>query len=232
MSTDLTTLSMSSLADFYAVPRDQWVRSNMVISLDGHFVDAAQSSDKLSSEFDLTVLLLLRALSDVVLVGGRTARQENYKPKPCRPQFVDVARPLTRVAVLTQSLELDVKSDLFHGQSKPILLTTSAACKKVPASHLEELANVADIASTSEITGSWVVSTLHNLGLDRIVSEGGPYVQNLLRQDNSLNELNVTIAPIILGKNEFGSAFGVTSQDLNISAVGRAGDHLFVRYVS
>lgn len=227
---DFTAASINELADFYAAPSSQWVRSNMVISLDGHFDDSKQSSDALSSELDLRILLLLRALSDVILVGGRTARQENYTPKPCRAEFREIARPQTRVAVITNSLDFDLANVLFHGETRPILLTTTAALVQADTSHVDALHQVADISSVDTLDATWVIHELHQRGLDRVVCEGGPFVQNLLRQGSVLNEMDVTIAPMLMGENRSGSAFGITPSQLTLHSYAVGANNVFARY--
>lgn len=231
MSVDFSQLSVSEIADFYNAPQETWVRSNMVISLDGHFDDSQQSSDALSSELDLRVLLLLRALSDVIVVGGRTARKENYTPKPCRPEFREIARPQTHVAVITQSLDFEFSNILFHGETKPILLTTEDAVNSAPSEHIAALRELAHIESTTEVTGQWAIDQLARHGMHRIVCEGGPFVQNLLRQDAALNEMDVTIAPLLMGLNSRGSAFGITRTDMTMHSFATGDDQVFLRYL-
>jgi riboflavin biosynthesis pyrimidine reductase len=210
MKLDFASATVAQLADFYLAPQSRWVRSNMVISLDGHFVDADNSSELLSSDLDLKVLLLLRALSDVVLVGGNTARQENYRPKKCRPEFASIARPLTRVAVVTRSLEFDLTNVLFHGDTKPILFTPAASYDAVDKRRLAELEAVADVIVSQDLHGGFVVNELSSLGLDRVVCEGGSFMQNFLRSAHVLNEMDITIAPLLMGQREGQSPFGAT----------------------
>lgn len=230
MTVDFAAASISDLADFYAAPKSAWVRSNMVISLDGHFDDSQQSSDALSSDIDLRILLLLRALSDVILVGGRTARQENYTPKPCREEFRHIARPQTRVAVITNSLDFELSNILFHGETQPILLTTDAALDNVDQDFVAALGKVSDIASCKQLDAQWVIAELAQRGLERVVCEGGPFVQNLLRQGGVLNEMDVTIAPLLMGENTSGSAFGFTPSQLSLHRLGLGANNIFARY--
>ncbi|NBO25829.1 MAG: pyrimidine reductase family protein, partial [Actinobacteria bacterium] len=76
---DLQTASLPEVAAQYQSEQHTWVRANMIVSQDRHFVGAGDSSRDLTGESDLKLLLLLRALSDAVLVGANTARIENYR---------------------------------------------------------------------------------------------------------------------------------------------------------
>ena len=231
MTGDVSTLSVSELADFYQPLGQLWVRSNMVISLDGHFDDSQQSSEALSSDLDLRILLLLRAISDVIVVGGRTARKENYTPKPCRPEFSEVAKPQTHVAVITQSLDFEISNKLFHGSSKPILLTSDTAVEQATQQHLDDLQNLAIIRHTSEVTGTWAIKELRSLGMSQIVCEGGPFVQNLLRSAGVLNEMDVTISPMLMGRNTSGSAFGPTQSLMTLHSFAMGDNQVFARFL-
>jgi riboflavin biosynthesis pyrimidine reductase len=231
VSLDFASAAVAQIADFYSAPQSRWVRSNMVVSLDGHFVDAQNSSEQLSSELDLKILLLLRALSDVIIVGGRTARQENYKPKRCRPEFEQIARPQTRVAVISKSLNFDLANVLFHGDTKPIIFATTSSLDVLGNTYREQLADAADLVTAAELDGAFVVDQLSELGLDRVVSEGGPFMQNFLRSAGVLNEMDVTIAPLLMGHRDSEPAFGSTPASLTIDSLAHAGNHLFVRYL-
>ena len=78
MALDLNSAELREIASHYEAPRETWVRANMVISQDGHFVGPNNTSRDLTGPADLKLLLLLRALSDVILVGANTARH----PRP------------------------------------------------------------------------------------------------------------------------------------------------------
>lgn len=75
-------LSDNEIAGIYAYPdlpgtNDYWVRANFVASLDGA-ASLEGRSEPLSSPADKRVYRLLRALSDVILVGAGTVRVEGY----------------------------------------------------------------------------------------------------------------------------------------------------------
>ena len=63
------------------------VRANIVQGGSGQFVDESGSSRGISNALDLERLLALRALSDVVVTDGETARKEQYRV----PRVADLA---------------------------------------------------------------------------------------------------------------------------------------------
>ncbi|HSJ20547.1 MAG TPA: dihydrofolate reductase family protein, partial [Nocardioidaceae bacterium] len=105
-------------ADAYAVPDvPRHVRVNMVSSIDG----AATLDGRvrtLTGPADQRLLLLLRALADVLVVGAGTVRAEGYGPlrvdpalAPLRQAAEQSAAP--RLVVPTRSLDLDLGGAAF-----------------------------------------------------------------------------------------------------------------------
>lgn len=204
----------------------------MVISLDGHYVDDDYSSSALSSDVDLSVMRLLRAMSDVVVVGGLTVRQGHYAPRPIRPEFAELGFTSPRLAIVSRSLNFDLSSDIFRNpESRPLILTTHSQ-DPLWAPRFVRLSPVAEVVvSTEPISGSWIKDQLNQRNYRSILSEGGPIVQDLLRRDYVLNEMDVTVAPMIMGFNGLGSPFGAFRNSLSLSAVAQGGSHLFMRYL-
>ena len=230
MITDFQAARIEDLVDFYHVAQSPWVRSNMVVSLDGHFVDAMGTSEGLSSDIDLRILLLLRALSDVVLVGGSTVRREGYDPKPIRPEFHVLRTDSTPVAIITNSLDFDFDSLLFsESPTRPIILTSDKARLDKPEV-FERAQSIATVQTTETVTGHWVRDTLHDHGFSRVLSEGGPRIQELLLRDGALDELDVTVAPCIQASSHTIPAFGQFASQLELGALARGSDHTFARY--
>ena len=73
-------LDDASLAAVYAAqPREgAWVRANFATSLDGAITGPDGRSGSVNSRADHVVFELLRAISDVVVVGAGTLRSEGY----------------------------------------------------------------------------------------------------------------------------------------------------------
>ncbi len=228
---NLSEFTIDQLAEQYLAPQKMWVRSNMAISIDGHFADDNQTSQSFSSELDLRILLLLRALSDVVVVGGRTARQENYFPKFPRQEFAHLNPTGPRLCVVTQSVNFDPADALFQqNHSRPIVIVPASDDLDI-RSRVDALRDVSDVVVLPEVTGTALVTALRSMELNSIVSEGGPFLQQLLRQDGVLNELDVTIAPVIHGAASIELPFGSARDACELMALGTANSFLFARYL-
>jgi riboflavin biosynthesis pyrimidine reductase len=216
----------------------------MVISLDGSFVDDAGSSRGLSSSDDLRVMLALRALSDCILIGANTARSERYVPGAVNEEFAHHVNSGPAVAVVTRTFELPHESALFTGTTRPIIFGTTADADKHEASY-EALRDNADVVlADTDIDGTWIRDVLATRGLTRVLCEGGPKVIELLRDGAVLDEIAVTVAPILRGASTQASnpldsnslspgycAFGRTPTTLRISHTAVAADHTFLRCI-
>ncbi|MFJ1793969.1 pyrimidine reductase family protein [Kitasatospora griseola] len=195
--------SLEWLAQAYAYPTDgPWLRANMVASLDG----AARLdglSDGLSSEADKRIFGVLRALCDVVLVGAETVRAEGYRPGRARKEFAERRAaagqlPAPVIAVVTRSLDLDLSASLF---TEPLVPTVVITTSDAPADRLARTAEVAEVITvgTGAVDLPRAVAALTERGWRRQLSEGGPRLLGRLAADGLLDELCLSVAPLVTG---------------------------------
>ena len=170
----------------------------MIISQDGHFVGPSDSSRDLTGESDLKLLLLLRALSDVVLVGANTARNENYRQPKARDEFAFLDRKPPRLAVVSSSLEFDLTSPLFNGGQEPTIVfnvgTTTPFAALLKIAHVIQLSD----EDPSRIATN-LIANLFELGLRKVTCEGGPSLLAQLLKADAINEYDLTISPLTVG---------------------------------
>ena len=122
----------------------------------------------------------LRTLSDVILVGAATAREEKYKP--ARPRELwshlrDGRPPTPPIAVVTRRLDLDPDSPLITAappHARTIVITTA----RRPRTAGGQLARHADIIIAGEETVDLqaAVGALAERGHRRMLAEGGPHL--------------------------------------------------------
>jgi 5-amino-6-(5-phosphoribosylamino)uracil reductase len=189
----------------YAYPRLErdrwWLRANMVSSLDGAVTGADGRSGTLSTPPDRRVFHHLRSLADAVVVGAGTARAENYGPvraveaqaaaREARGQPARAA-----MVVVTRSLALDPHARLFSGPDRVVVVTTRSA----PWDAVERLAEVADVVRTGgdEVDLAEMLALLAARGLRRLLCEGGPALLGHLVAARLVDELCLTVAPLMV----------------------------------
>jgi riboflavin biosynthesis pyrimidine reductase len=197
-----------SLPGLYAYPDEParggrpWVRANMVASADGA-ATANGRSGGLSGEADRTVFGVLRALADVVLVGAGTVRAEAYRTPRVgeRWAWLREGRPAAPpIAVLSRSLDLGQGRALVTGTRGPartIVITVQAA----PADRKAAVARDAEliIAGEDSIDLHSAISALAAMGHRRILTEGGPHLLEEIIEAGLLDELCLTISPLLAG---------------------------------
>ncbi len=184
------------LAARYAFPDDlgaPFVRACFVASADGA-VSVEGRSAGLGSPADRRVFLLQRRLADVILVGAGTVRAENYGGARRPVLGRDTPPP---IAVVTGSAELDPASRLFTDtRVPPIVLTLASA----PARRREELAAAGgDVVVLDRLTPDLVLGELACRGLHRVLCEGGPGLFGELVAADAVDELCLTVAPLLVG---------------------------------
>ncbi|MGW4893842.1 pyrimidine reductase family protein [Kitasatospora sp. NPDC004240] len=197
--------SLESLAAVYAYP-DQvnhgrpWLRANMVAGLDGGArLDGL--SEGLSSEADKRIFGVLRALADVVLVGAETVRAEGYRPARVRAEFAAARAaagraPVPVIAIVTRSLGLDLAAPLF---TEPLVRTVVITTEDAPGPSVAAVAEVADVitAGRGSVDLRAAVAALTERGWTRLLTEGGPRLLGQLAAAELVDELCLSVAPLI-----------------------------------
>ena len=225
------------LAKAYAYPRDRWLRTNMVMSTDGAGALDGLSGG-LSGTGDKRVFGILRVLADVVLVGSGTAEAENYKPARPRPALASLraGRPATAtIAVISGSLDLDLTSPLFTdapADARTILITREAVAADLRAA----AAKVADVivAGRDKVDLAAALTALADRGLSRVNCEGGPHLLGQIAAAGLLDELTLTVSPILAGPGSgriiAGPAFAASR--MTLAQVLAEDAYLFCRYLT
>jgi len=193
---DLQTASLPEVAAQYQSEQHTWVRANMIVSQDRHFVGAGDSSRDLTGESDLKLLLLLRALSDAVLVGANTARIENYRQPKQRDEFKFLDRPVPRLVIVSASLDFDLSSNLFQGGAHRTIIINAG--ENVPAQNLLDSADVVSVKNDQDFAMT-LIATLNDLNLLKITCEGGPSLLAQLLRAQVVDEYDLTVSPVTVG---------------------------------
>ncbi|GAB3801506.1 bifunctional diaminohydroxyphosphoribosylaminopyrimidine deaminase/5-amino-6-(5-phosphoribosylamino)uracil reductase [Humibacter antri] len=225
------------IAGYEADVADRWVRVNFVSSIDGSATLSGRSGG-LSDASDKRVFALLRRVCDVVLVGAGTVRVEGYGG-----MRVDDASeawrashgfaPQPTLAIVSGDLGLDPASDVFtQAPVRPIVLTGAA----VPEARREALAKVADVivCGGASVDTASALRMLAERGLKRVHCEGGPHLFGAFAAERTLNELCLTIGPVLeggLGKRIIQGA-PQPPLDMRLAQVLRSGDTLLLRYLA
>ncbi len=182
-------------------PGRQHVVGAMVASADGA-AEAEGRAGGLSGPADIRLFALLRSHAEVLLVGASTVRTEQYggdQPSPERRAWRTERgmAPAPRIAVITRSCALDPAGPLFTDTLvRPLIVTCSAA----PAERVAALADLADIVTAGEdsVDIAAALDVLAERGLRRVSCEGGPTLLAQVTAAGRLDELSLTVSPLLL----------------------------------
>jgi riboflavin biosynthesis pyrimidine reductase len=201
-------MDSEALALAYAYPQltaeQTWVRANFVSTLDGAATGDDGRSGSINTGADRDVFVLLRALSDVILVGAGTARAEGYRRATARTPWTNLrqgrpAHPTT--AVFSRSAEVPPGLSQAREDSGEVLLVT---CERAGAGAVDlARSTLGDdhviIEGDESVDLSAALDALAARGLRRMLCEGGPHLMRDLTASGRLDELCLTIAPALVG---------------------------------
>ncbi|MFJ3309772.1 pyrimidine reductase family protein [Streptomyces sp. NPDC086549] len=198
--------SLAELAAAYAYPApatgEPWLRANMVSTLDGAGQHEGRSQP-ISSAADMRIFGTLRALADVVVVGAETVRLEGYRPARARAEFAAARKaagqaPAPAIAVVTASLDLDYSLPLFTSPEVPTLVLTGAAAAPERVAAAEKAgARVVIAGDGAGVDPARAVQALAVLGHTRLLTEGGPRLLGQFIASGTLDELCLSISPML-----------------------------------
>ncbi|MFM8518870.1 MAG: dihydrofolate reductase family protein [Solirubrobacterales bacterium] len=224
------------LADYEpgsASPGDRpFFAANMVTSLDGRAAVEGRSK-LLGSERDAEVLLGLRSLFDALLIGAGTLRAEQYGPIIRDPGLREKREaagldPSPLAVVVTSSFDLPWDCPLFtEGIGKVVVFTGTDREPPPTATEVEVVASDGDPNLTD--LAAWLAGR----GIRSVLCEGGPTILGELVDRELLDELFLTIHPVITGEAGApriveGPVGAMTSFEL--VELSREGDELFTRF--
>lgn len=196
------------LADYYSYPGDLdrcWVRANMIASLDGGATDDGTVGG-LAGPGDRALFSRMRQEADVILVGAATVRIENYAgAQMSATQRLERHRrgqaEVPPIAVVTHTADFEHDARLFTRSEVPPLILTCSDSVEEAQRCLGGLAEVLDASDrlTDRVDPAAVLSILAGRGLLRVLTEGGPQLLSLFIEHDLIDEMCVTIAPILVG---------------------------------
>lgn len=166
-----------------------WLLANMVCSADGAATLTGRSGG-LSSPADRELFHRLRGLADLVLVGASTVRAEGYGPARG-----DDPPP---IAVVSGSLALDWGSRFFtEARARPYVVT-SAAADPARLAEAEQVAHVV-VAGEERVEPRAALEVFGRRGHRVVLCEGGPSLLAEVAAVDCLDELCLTVSPLLAG---------------------------------
>lgn len=224
---------LAELADCYPRLERPVTRVNFIASVDG-----AVSVDGLSAGLqgpgDKEVFDTLRMVCDALVVAAGTVRAERYDALRLTGagRAWRVARGLPEfplMVIVSGSLDLEPAQLIFaDAPVRPIVLT----CRDAPDSPIREVAEVIAVGE-HQVDLAAGVRLLHGRGATQLLCEGGPGLLGSMIAADLVDELCLTVAPLLAGGAAGRIAHGpsVPARRMSLSHALTRDDMLFLRYV-
>ncbi len=203
----------------YAFPEIErpWLRTNFVVTLDGAAHDVGGVTASLGGEADSQLFAHLRSIADVVLVGAGTARIENYGPKAPVP-----------IALVSRRLDIPER---LRAPGVVVVTTTDA-----PTERVDELTDAGvEVIAQGDVTIDWpaVLAAFAARGWTKVNCEGGPSLHGELISNGLVDDLCLTIAPVLTAGDAPRIAHSrlAVDQTMRLAHAVPVEDVLFTRWV-
>lgn len=227
------------------------VYSNFVSSLDGVVAlgsrPSAGSIISGKNPADRFVMGLLRACADAVVIGAGTLRASPghmWTPSHVCPglaaNFATLRQRLGRspeplLVVITASGRVDVRHPALV---KGALVVTTASGAKIVGRRLPPASELVAMGRGKSLNLVRSFGELRKRGHEVLLTEGGPHLMGLLIRQRLLDEMFLTISPVVAGRGREKRLGMVEGMELlpdqgvwsKLLSARRYGDYLFLRY--
>jgi riboflavin biosynthesis pyrimidine reductase len=170
------------------------VALNMIATVDGRGAVAGRSHG-LGNAGDRELFHRLRAEADAVMAGATTIRAERYGPILRDPELIALRgdRGLPLAVTASRTLDFDPTLPLLADAGSHLVVLTPSEDGELPPC----AAQVTYIREGSLTAG--LAALRRDLGVRSIVCEGGPALNASLLAAGLVDELFVTVSPLLLG---------------------------------
>ena len=235
-----------------------YVISNFVTTLDGVTAlndprHPAGSDISGGNTHDRAVMGLLRALADAVIVGAGTFRSvpnhrwtAEYIYPPLSSAYAELRTAMGKTkpplnVIVSAHGNLDLNRPLFQSGSIPVLIvTTPSGAQHLATQELPPTVQLSTIAHADTITAKDVLQAIQRVQhVQYILVEGGPQLMGDFFAEQLLDELFLTLAPQVAGRNNASERPGLVSGKLfapdhslwsRLISIRRVDSYLFLRY--
>ncbi len=202
---------------------------------------------------DHLVMGLLRAVADAVIVGAGTLRAVPHHRWTAQHIFSALAPAYQRLrmslgkpalpvnVIVTAHGEIDLTLPVFQSGDIPVVIVTTAQGRqRLAAHHLPASVHLAGGAGTDSLSAQAMLQAVCRDRECRIILvEGGPQVLGIFLAEGLSDELFLTLAPQIAGRDNAVERPGLVMGQIfapdhplwgTLISVKRGGNHLFLRY--
>ncbi|MCX8157040.1 MAG: dihydrofolate reductase family protein [Verrucomicrobiae bacterium] len=220
-----------------------YVLVNMAMTADGKIATANRQIVHFGSPRDQRHLYELRATADAVMCGARTAEAPGVTlgPGPARFQRQRLRRGLPAChlrVIVSGSGTVNPAAAVFASRVSPLLIITTARAGAGKLARLRQLAEAVHVCGEQRVDFAAALTWLkREWGVRRLVVEGGAELNAALWEAGLVDELHLTVCPLIFGGREAPTIVDGPQQPalaqarrLKLISARRVGDEMFWVY--
>lgn len=196
------------------------LRTNFITTLDGSITGPDGRSGSINTPSDHHVFALHRALADAIMVGAGTVRAEGYRAIDLADwqrnlRSVEGLTPYPSLVIVSASGRLDPAIGTpEQGPGGPVLVITCDSADG-PLSELREAGIEVVQLPGEEVDLTVAAAWLAERGLTRVLCEGGPRLHRDLLAADLVDEVSLTLSPMMVGGAGLRSARGAALPEPN-----------------
>jgi riboflavin biosynthesis pyrimidine reductase len=224
------------------------VYANFITSLDGvAALTAPRGAGRTlrgdaDADADRFVMGLLRFLADALLIGAGTLRADRghlwsagYVDRARAAEYRALGRGEPRLVVVTASGDLDPGERAL--QAGALVLTTESGAARLRG-RLPAACTVRALGS-GRLSADAILAAIRAEGHRRVLTEGGPALLGRLAAERALDDLFLTLSPVLAGRRSGDGRTGLVDgveflpgdgRWTRLRSVRASGSHLFLRY--
>ncbi len=236
-----------------------YVIGNFVTTLDG-VVSLGESGVAGGGEIsgfnahDRMVMGLLRAIADVVIVGAGTLRASPQHRWTAQYIYPSLSEPFGVLrnslgktmpplnVIVTANGTVDLALPVFQtGEVEVLIVTTTLGAQRIDEQGLPQSVRVSAVRSDGALRARDILGAVNKASHgEMVLVEGGPLLMGDFFAEHVLDELFLTLAPQIAGRDGSVERPGLVSGKRfapdhplwgRLMGVKRGGNHLFLRYM-
>jgi riboflavin-specific deaminase-like protein len=218
-----------------------FVIANFAVTADGKITTRNRTPSDFSSREDKRRLLEIRATGDAVLVGKGTVEADRMTMgMPDRSLRTERERrgqaPYPIRVILTNSGRIDPDLRVFKKGFSPIHVFSTTRMPAAVRRRLEKVCTVHRHEGDTVDLAAMLAELKAEHGVERVVCEGGATLFRSMLESDLVDELHVTLCPLVFGGSKAISLTGAAGDFLpasvrcRLAAMEVIGEECFLRY--
>lgn len=199
--------------------RRPWILANFALSADGKISTREYAPTGFTSPRDKKLLQEIRAQGDALMVGRRTLETDRMSMTISREDLQEsrLARGQARYPwriVLTSLSRISPTWKIFQREGGPVLLVTQEVAEKAKCPDGVE----GEVYARKPLRlGDFMGWLWREKGVRILVCEGGPTLLRQLLEEDLLDELYLTVAPVLFGGEGAPTLTGLDGRFLTVN---------------